>query len=60
MDKLDKKDKKKLESLHQKLGLLQRRLAGEKREPDDVQCIPLLEKEIAQLEEKIRQIKLGQ
>ena len=54
---MDKKDKKKLENLNQKLSLLKRRLAGEKREPDDPAAIPLLEKEIAQLESQIAKIK---
>lgn len=54
---MDKKDKKKLESLNHKLQLLKQRLAGEKRDPDDPASIPLLEKEIAQLEEQVRKIK---
>lgn len=54
---MDKKDKKKLENLNQKLSLLKRRLAGEKREPDDPASIPLLEKEIAELVEQITKIK---
>ena len=56
---MDKKDKKKLENLNQKLSLLKRRLAGEKREPDDPASIPLLEKEIEQIESQIAKIKTG-
>ena len=54
---MDKKDKKKLESLNKRLQLLRQRLAGEKRERDDPSSIPPLEKEIAQLEEQVRRIK---
>ena len=54
---MDKKDKKKLDNLNQKLSLLKRRLAGEKKEPDDPAAIPLLEKEIEQLESQIAKIK---
>ena len=54
---MDKKDKKKLEPLNKKLQLLKQRLAGEKRDRDDPSSIPLLEKEIAQLEEQIRKLK---
>ena len=54
---MDKKDKKKLESLNQKLQLLKRRLAGEKKEPDDPASIPALEKEIAGIEAQIAKIK---
>ena len=54
---MDKKDKKKLESLNKKLQLLKQRLAGEKRNHDDPASIPLLETEIAQLEEQVRKLK---
>ncbi len=57
---MDKKDKSKLENLNKKLQLLKQRLAGEKREPDDPASIPLLEKEIAQVEEQIKKIKDAQ
>ena len=55
---MDKKDKKKLESLNKKLQLLKQRLAGEKRNRDDPASVPLLEKEIAQLEEQIRNLQM--
>ncbi|MGL6197038.1 MAG: hypothetical protein ACRC2T_19675 [Thermoguttaceae bacterium] len=54
---MDKKDKKKLESLNQKLSVLKRRLAGEKKAPDDPAAIPILEKEIAVLQEQVDKIK---
>ncbi len=54
---MDKKDKKKLESLNKKLQLLKQRLAGEKRDRDDPASIPLLEREVAQVEEQVRKIK---
>ena len=54
---MEKKDKKKLESLNKRLQLLKQRLAGEKRNRDDPSSIPLLETEIAQLEEQVRKIK---
>ena len=54
---MDKKDKKKLETLNKKLQVLRQRLAGEKRDRDDPASIPLLETEIAQLEEQVRKIK---
>jgi hypothetical protein len=55
---MDKKDKKKLDSLNKKLQLLKQRLAGGKRDQDDPASIPLLEKEIAQLEEQIQKLKV--
>jgi len=55
---MDKKDKKKLEALNKKLQMLKQRLAGEKRDRDDPASIPPLEKEIAQLEEQIRKLKV--
>jgi len=54
---MDKRDKKKLDSLNQKLQLLKRRLAGEKKAPDDPTSIPTLEKEIADVEAQIAKIK---
>ena len=54
---MDKKDKKKLDTLNKKLQVLRQRLAGEKRDRDDPASIPLLETEIAQLEEQVRKLK---
>lgn len=55
--KMDKKDKKKLDNLNQRLQTLKRRLAGEKRDMDDPSCIPALEKEVRDLERQIAELK---
>jgi hypothetical protein len=54
---MDKKDKKKLQAYNTQLQHKKRQLAGEKRQPDDLPAIAQLEKEIAELEEKIDLLK---
>jgi len=54
---MDKKDKKKLQAYNTQLQHKKRQLAGEKRQPDDLPTIAQLEKEIAELEEKIELLK---
>ncbi len=43
---MDKKDKKRIEVLQQKIAKLQQQLAGAKKQPDDPAEIPRLEKEL--------------
>ena len=57
MANMDKKDKKKLQAFNTQLQHKKRQLAGEKRQPDDPAAIVQLEKEIAELEEKIQLLK---
>ena len=44
---MDKKDKKRIEVLQQKIAKLQQLLAGAKQQPDDPAEVPRLEKELA-------------
>jgi SMC interacting uncharacterized protein involved in chromosome segregation len=54
---LDKKDKKKLQAFNTQLQHKKKQLAGEKRQPDDPAAIVQLEKEIVELEAKIKSLK---
>ena len=54
---MDKKDKKKLQALNAQLQHKKQQLAGEKHQPDDPLAIVQLEKEIAELEAKIKTLK---
>lgn len=54
---MDKKDKKKLQAYNTQLQHKKQQLAGEKRQPDDPAAIVQLEKEIAELENKIKLLK---
>ena len=54
---MDKKDKKKLQAYNAQLQHKKQQLAGEKRQPDDPAAIVQLEKEIAELEAKIKILK---
>jgi len=56
---MDKKDKKKLQAFNAQLQHKKQQLAGEKRQPDDPAAIVQLEKEIAELEAKIKLLKTG-
>jgi hypothetical protein len=44
---MDKKDKKRIEVLQQRIAKLQQLLAGAKKQPDDPAEVPRLERELA-------------
>ena len=44
---MDKKHKKRMEVLHQKIAKLQQLLAGAKQQPDDPDEVPRLERDLA-------------
>ncbi len=54
---MDKKRKKQLQVVHQKLSALRQRLAGAKKQCDDPAEVQKLEQEIAQLEERARKLQ---
>jgi uncharacterized membrane protein len=54
---MDKKAKKRIELLHQKLQKLRQQLAGAKKQPDEPQDIKRLETEIAAAESELRKLK---
>jgi hypothetical protein len=54
---MDKKAKKKLELLHQRLQQLRQRLAGAKKQPDEPGEVERLQKEIATLEAEAERLK---
>lgn len=54
---MDKKSKKRLEVLRQRLAKLHERLKAERSQPDDVSEIERLENEISQTEVEIERIK---
>ena len=54
---MDKKAKKRMDVLHQKLIPLRRLLADAKQQPDDPAEIPRLQKEIAAIEEELAKLK---
>ena len=54
---MDKKDKKRIEVLQQKIAKLQQQLAGAKKQPDDPADIPRLEKELAAAHAELSQLK---
>jgi len=54
---MDKKEKKRMEVLHQKIAKLQQQLAGAKRQPDDPADVPRLEKELAAAHVELSRLK---
>ncbi|MGE0608258.1 MAG: hypothetical protein AB7O62_14270 [Pirellulales bacterium] len=54
---MDKKAKKRIDVINQKLGQLRQQLAGAKKQPDEPEDIPRLEKEIAALDAELKQLK---
>lgn len=56
---MDKKDKKRLEVLQQRIAKLQQLLAGAKRQPDDPAEAPRLEKELAAAHAELAALKKG-
>jgi len=56
---MDKKDKKRLEVLQQKIAKLQQLLAGAKKQPDDPAEVPRLERELAAAHAELAGLKKG-
>lgn len=56
---MDKKQKKRMEVLQQKIAKLQQLLAGAKKQPDDPAEIPRLEKELAAAHQELHALKEG-
>ena len=54
---MDKKDKKRMEVLQQKIAKLQQLVAGAKKQPDDPAEAPRLEKELAAAHAEIATLK---
>jgi hypothetical protein len=54
---MDKKDKKRMDVLQQKIAKLQQQLAGAKKQPDDPAEIPRLEKELAAAHAELSTLK---
>ena len=56
---VDKKQKKRVEVLQQKIAKLQQLLAGAKKQPDDPAEVPRLEKELAAAHAELHALKEG-
>ncbi|MEI8319065.1 MAG: hypothetical protein WCH79_14065 [Planctomycetia bacterium] len=56
---MDKKDKKRMEVLQQKIAKLQQLLAGAKKQPDDPAEVPRLEKDLAAAHAELATLKKG-
>lgn len=56
---MDKKQKKRLDVLQQKIQKLQQLLAAAKKQPDDPAEAPRLEKELAAAHEELTRLKQG-
>lgn len=56
---MDKKQKKRMEVLHQKIAKLQQLLTGAKRQPDDPGEVPRLEQELAAAHAELAKLKQG-
>jgi hypothetical protein len=54
---MDKKDKKRLDVLQQKIAKLQQLLTGAKKQPDDPAEVPRLEKELAAAHAELAALK---
>jgi hypothetical protein len=54
---MDKKNKKRMEVLQQKIAKLQQQLAGAKKQPDDPTEIPRLEKDLAAAHAELSSLK---
>jgi hypothetical protein len=54
---LDKKAKKRIEVLRDRVTKLQQQLAGARRQPDDPADVPRLEQEIAAAEAEMRKLR---
>jgi hypothetical protein len=56
---MDKKDKKRVEVLQQKIAKLQQLLTAAKRQPDDPAEVPRLEKDLAAAHAELTALKKG-
>ena len=54
---MDKKAKKKIEMINQRIQKLRQQLAGARRQADDPAEIKLLEKQIAEAEDEVAKLK---
>lgn len=54
---MDKKEKKRIEVLQQKIAKLQQQLAGAKKQPDDPADIPRLEKQLVAAHAELSALK---
>ncbi len=54
---MDKKDKKRIEVLQQRIAKLQQLLAGAKKQPDDPAEVPRLERELAAAHAELSALK---
>ena len=54
---MDKKEKKRMEVLQQKIAKLQQQLAGAKKQPDDPADVPRLERELAAAHAELSKLK---
>jgi len=54
---VDKKDKKRMEVLHQKIAKLQQQLVGAKQQPDDPTEVPRLEQALATAHAELAALK---
>lgn len=56
---MDKREKKRMEVLQQKIAKLQQQLAGAKQQPDDPADIPRLEKALTDAHAELAVLKKG-
>ena len=56
---MDKRIRKKLDMVHQRLQLLRQQLAGAKRQKDEAGEVERLTKQIAELEAEVQKLKAG-
>jgi hypothetical protein len=54
---MDKKQKKKIDVLHQRITGLRQQLAGARKQKDDLAELQLLEKQLAQAETELAKLK---
>ena len=54
---MDKKEKKRIEVLQQKISKLQQQLAGARKQPDDPADVPRIEKELAAAHAELSTLK---
>jgi len=54
---MDKKDKKRMDVLQQKIAKLQQQMAGAKKQPDDPADVPRLERELATAHAELSKLK---
>lgn len=54
---MDKKQKKRIQTLHQRIQSLRQQLAGARKQMDDPQEVKVLEKQIAEAEAELQKFK---